>query len=90
MKCIEEFRRKPLSVQKVLLVLMVCARENGAGYEIDYKKHCRGAMDKWDEAYARFAADCSEDLAAEKVIGRLADNLQAVMAKALEVMAADA
>jgi len=85
---IEAFRGKPPNVQKLLVVLMLCASDDPTA-EIDYKRHCRDALEKWESAYSRSAGDHDENEAAATVIQRITEHLDAVLAVAMKARAAN-
>ena len=87
MQYIEAFRRKPPEVQKLLLVLMICASEHPTA-EIDYKRYCRPALEKWAAAFSHCPADHDESEAAAKVIERITEHLDAVLTVALKARSA--
>jgi len=85
---IEAFRSKPPEVQKLLLVLMLCQSEHPTA-EIDYKQYCRPALEKWASAFSCSGADHDENEAAAKVIQRITEHLDAVLAIAVKARAAN-
>jgi len=83
LKYIEAFGSKPPEVQKLLLVLMLCASEDPTA-ELDYKRYCQPALETWASAYNRSAADHDENEAAALVIQRITEHLDGVLAIAMK------